>query len=154
MKSNGHDDSINLQVTYDNEEYEATVSWSAPSGTHGQVEHYVLQSRLILEDFGPTFYQIVASESGKSSYRVTVSNGTNSNYLYAFRVIVVYTNGKRLATTEVKTPGDIHKLRDIIWDKVVEPYQDEQAWLGDIWNSYQRQHQVRNRSWCTQGDPQ
>ena len=149
VEVNGHDDSINLQVTYDNEEYEATVSWSAPSGTHGQVEHYVLQSRLILEDFGPEFYppvlgeprhdppvprnQIVEAESGKNKYQVTVSNGTNSNHLYAFRVIVVYTNGKRLATTEVKTPANVHKLRDIIWDKVVEPKQDEQPWLSDVW---------------------
>ena len=151
VEVNGHDDSINLQVTYDNEEYEATVSWLAPSGTHGQVEHYVLQSRLILEDFGPEFYppvvgiqvealhdpvprnQIVEAESGKNRYQVTVSNATNSNHLYAFRVIVVYTNGKRLATTGVKTPGDVHKLRDIIWDKVVEPKQDEQPWLSDVW---------------------
>ena len=133
LKIDGVNDAINLQVTYDNEAYEATVTWEAPSGTRGNVEHYVLQSRTILEDFTPEFHQIIGSERGKTNYRVTVSNGTNSNYLYAFRVIVVYTNGKRLATTEVKTPGDIHKLRDIIWDKVVEPKQDEQPWLSDVW---------------------
>ena len=152
VEVNGHDDSINLHVTYDNDEYEATVRWSAPSGTHGQVEHYVLQSRLTLEDFGPGFYplaadpspvrghddpvprnQIVESENSQNSYQVTVSNATNSNHLYAFRVITVYANGKRLATSEVKTPSNIHKLRDIIKDKVVEPNQDDQPWLGDTW---------------------
>ena len=129
---NGHDDSIGLKVTYNEEKYEATASWSAPSATRGQVKHYVLQSRLILEDFGSKFYQIVES-SDKSNYQGTVSNATNSHYLYAFRVIVVYENGQRLATTEVKTPGNVHKLRDIIKEKVVEPKQDEQPWLSDVW---------------------
>ena len=131
---NGHDDSINLQVTYDNEEYEATVRWEAPSGDHGQVEHYVLQSRLILEDFGPAFYQIVQAESNQTSYRVAVSNITNTNHLYAFRVIVVYEDGRRLATSEVRTPSNVHKLRDIIWERVVEPNQEKQPWLSELWS--------------------
>ena len=134
LKIDGVEDSINLQVTYDEEAYEATVRWQAPSGTHGQVDHYVLQSRTILEDFGgPEFYQIVEAESGRTSYRKTASNSTNSNRLYAFRVITVYANGKRLATSEVKTPANVHKLRDIIWERVVEPNQDDQPWLGDTW---------------------
>ena len=134
LEIDGVDDAINLQVTYDDEAYEATVRWQAPSGTHGPVDHYVLQSRTILEDFGsPEFYQIVESETNKTSYQVTVSNATNSKYLYAFRVIVVYENGKRLAATEVKTPGNVHKLRYIIKEKVIEEKQHEQPWLSDVW---------------------
>ena len=133
VATSGSDDSIGLTVTYDEEEYEATASWSAPSATNGQVKHYVLQSRLILEDFGPKFYQVVEAEDDISSYQVTVSNSSNSNHLYAFRVIVVYEDGKRLATTEVKTPDDTHKLRDIIKEKLVEAKQDEQPWLSDVW---------------------
>lgn len=62
-----------------------------------------------------------------------VSNGTNTNYLYAFRVIVVYADGKRLATDEVKTPSKVHQLRDVLWEKIVEPNQEEQPWLTDTW---------------------
>ena len=58
---------------------------------------------------------------------------TNTNHLYAFRVIVVYEDGKRLATTEVKTPGNVHKLRSRIKEKVIEAKQDEQPWLSDVW---------------------
>ena len=129
----GSDDSIRLTVTYDDKEYEATVRWKKPSSSKGRVDHYILQSRTILEDFGPGSYQIVESKSGKTSYRVDVSNSTNTNYLYAFKVIVVYANGKRLATSEVKNPSKVHKLRDIIWSKVVEPKQKEQPWLTDTW---------------------
>ena len=132
VETNGSDDSIGLGVTYDEEEYGATVSWSAPTASNGQVKHYVLQSRLIFEGFGPKFYQIVETESNQTSYQVTVPT-TNSNYLYAFRVIVVYENGQRLATTEVKTPSNVHKLRDIIKEKVVEAKQDQQPWLTDVW---------------------
>ncbi len=132
VETNGSDDSIGLGVTYDEEEYEATVSWSAPTASNGQVKHYVLQSRLILEDFGPKFYHIVETESNQTSYQATVPT-TNSNYLYAFRVIVVYENGKKLATTEVKTPSNAHKLRDVIKEKVVEAKQDQQPWLTDVW---------------------
>ena len=131
VETNGSDDSIGLGVTYDEEEHEATVSWSAPAASNGQVRHYVLQSRLILEDFGPKFYQIVETESNQTSYQVTVPS-TNSNSLYAFRVIVVYEDGKKLATTEVKTPKNVHKLRDVI-KGVVEAKQDQQPWLSDVW---------------------
>ena len=67
VATNGFDDSVGLAVTYDEEEYEATASWSVPPATNGQVKHYVLQSRLILEDFGPKFYQIVETEDDKNS---------------------------------------------------------------------------------------
>ena len=93
-------------MTYDEEEYAATASWSAPTASNGRVKHYVLQSRLILEDFGPKFYQIVETKTNQTSYLVTIPT-TSSNYLYAFRVIVVYENGKKLATTEVKTPREM-----------------------------------------------
>ena len=129
----GSDDSISLAVTYDEEEYEATASWSAPAADKGTVNHYVLQSRTVLEDFGPIFYQIVESESGKTSYQIKPSNSPNHNHLYAFRVITVYANGKRLATNEVKTPSRVRKFRDIIWDKIVEPNQNQQPWLADTW---------------------
>ncbi len=131
VETNGSDDSIGLGVTYDEEEYEATVSWSAPAASNGRVEHYVLQSRQIFEDFGPKFYQIVEAKTNRTSYQVTVPTN-NSNYLYAFRVIVVYENGKKLATTEVKTPSNVHKLRDAI-KNLVEANQDRQPWLSDTW---------------------
>ena len=129
----GSDNSIGLVVTYDEEEYEATVSWSVPSADKGPVDHYVLQSRIVLEDFGPIFYQIIESESGKTSYQVNPSNSPNHNHLYAFRVITVYADGKRLATNEVKTPSQVRRLRDIIWEKIVAPNQEEQPWLTDTW---------------------
>ena len=129
----GVDDSIGLTVAYDEEAYEATVRWSAPPAGNGEVDHYVVQSRLILEDFGPRFYEIVEAETSKTGYQVTVSNSTNTNHLYAFRVIAVYASGKRLATNEVKTPSRVHRFRDVTWDFVVEPYQDEQPWLADTW---------------------
>ena len=129
----GSDDSIGLVVTYDEEEYEATVSWSVPSADKGPVDHYVLQSRIVLEDFGPIFYQVVGSESGKTSYQVNPSNSPNHNHLYAFRVITVYADGKSLATDEVKTPSQVRRLRDIIWEKIVAPNQEEQPWLTDTW---------------------
>ena len=129
----GSDNSIGLTVTYDEEEYEATVSWSAPSADKGPVDHYVLQSRIVLEDFGPIFYQVVGSESGKTSYQVNPSNSPNHNHLYAFRVITVYADGKSLATDEVKTPSQVRRLRDIIWEKIVAPNQEEQPWLTDTW---------------------
>ena len=129
----GSDNSIGLVVTYDEEEYEATVSWSAPSAGKGRVDHYVLQSRSILDDFSPGLYQIIESETDKSSYQIEVSNSTNTNHLYAFRVITIYSNGQRLATDEVKTPFRVHKLRDVIWEKIVEPNQEEQPWLTDTW---------------------
>ena len=129
----GSDDSIGLTVTYDEEEYEATVSWSVPSADKGPVDHYVLQSRIVLEDFGPIFYQVVESESGKTSYQVNPSNSPNHNHLYAFRVITVYADGKSLATDEVKTPSQVRRLRDIIWEKIVAPNQEEQPWLTDTW---------------------
>ena len=135
--------SIGLRVTYDEEEYEATVSWSAPAASNGQVEHYVLQSRLILEDFGPKFYQIVEAKTNQTSYQVTVPT-TNSNYLYAFRVIVVYEDGKILATTEVKTPSNVHKLRDAI-KNVVEANQDQQPWLSDTWLHMNDSSKIWNR---------
>ena len=47
VEVNGHDDSINLQVTYDNEEYEATLRWSQPPAGRGPVDHYILQSRTV-----------------------------------------------------------------------------------------------------------
>ena len=62
-----------------------------------------------------------------------ISNSTNTNHLYAFRVITVYSNGQRLATDEVKTPFRVHRLRDFIWEKVVEPNQEKQPWLADTW---------------------
>ena len=129
----GSDNSIGLTVTYNEEEYEATVSWSAPSADKGRVDHYVLQSRSILDDFSPGLYQIIESEANKSSYQVEISNSTNTNRLYAFRAITIYSNGQRLATDEVKTPFRVHKLRDIIWEKIVEPNQEEQPWLTDTW---------------------
>ena len=61
----GSDNSIGLTVTYNEEEYEATVSWSAPSADEGRVDHYVLQSRSILDDFSPGLYQIIESEANK-----------------------------------------------------------------------------------------
>ena len=129
----GSDNSIGLVVTYDEEEYEATVSWSAPAADKGQVDHYVLQSRSILDDFSPGLYQIVETEANKTSYQFEVSNSTNTNHLYAFRVITVYENDQRLATDEVKTPFRVHRLRDIIWEKIVEPNQKQQPWLADTW---------------------
>ena len=147
----GSDNSIGLAVTYDDEEYEATVSWSAPSANKGRVDHYVLQSRPILDDFSPgkiqrssyagdtdhtsprNLYQIIEAEANKTSYRIEVSNSTNTNHLYAFRVITVYNNGQRLATDEVKTLSRVHRLRDVVWDKLVEPNQEEQPWLTDTW---------------------
>lgn len=99
----GYDDSINLQVTYDERRYEATATWRTPSSSHGQVDHYVLQWRTILADFGPEYtappvlnstvptrrtilehsgavsYQIIESVPGKTNYEVTVSNGTNTS---------------------------------------------------------------------------
>ena len=129
----GSDNSIGLTVTYNEKEYEATVSWSTPPADKGPVDHYVLQSRIVLEDFGPIFYQIVEPESGKTSYQLKPSNSPNHNHLYAFRVITVYTNGKRLATNEVKTPSRVRRFRDIIWDKIVEPNQKQQPWLTDTW---------------------
>ena len=129
----GSDNSVNLAVAYDEEDYEATVSWRKPSSSKGRVDHYVLQSRTILDNFGPGSYQIIESESNKDSYRVKVSNATNTNHLYAFRVIVVYTSGKKLVTDEVKTPSKVHELRDVIWEKIVEPNQKEQPWLTDTW---------------------
>ena len=131
VATNGSDDSVGLRVTYDEEEYAATASWSAPTASNGRVKHYVLQSRLILEDFGPKFYQIVEAKTNQTSYQVTVPT-TSSNYLYAFRVIVVYEDGKKLATTEVKTPSNVHKLRDAI-KNLVEANQDRQPWLSDTW---------------------
>ena len=129
----GSDDSIKLTVTYDEDDYEATVRWRKPSSKKGRVDHYVLQSRLILENFGPKSYQIIESKSSKTKYRVDLSNGTNTNRLYAFRVIVVYADGKRLATSEVKTPSEPHQLRDAIFDLVVEPNQKEHPWLLPTW---------------------
>ena len=129
----GSDNSIGLVVTYDEEEYEATVSWSAPSADKGRVDHYVLQSRSILDDFSPGLYQIIKSGTNKTSYQVEISNSTNTNHLYAFRVITIYSNGQRLATNEVKTLSKVHRLRDVIWDKIVEPNQEEQPWLTDTW---------------------
>ena len=129
----GSDNSIGLTVTYNEEEYEATVSWSAPSADKGQVDHYVLQSRSILDDFSPGLYQIIEAEANKSSHQTEISNSTNTNHLYAFRVITVYSNGQRLATDEVKTPFRVHRLRDVIWEKVVEPNQEKQPWLADTW---------------------
>ena len=129
----GSDNSIGLVVTYDEEEYEATVNWSAPAADKGQVDHYVLQSRSILDDFSPGLYQIVETGTNKTSYQFEVSNSTNTNHLYAFRVITVYENDQRLATDEVKTPFRVHRLRDIIWEKIVEPNQKQQPWLADTW---------------------
>ena len=133
VEVNGHDDSINLQVTYDNEEYEATLRWSHPPAGRGPVDHYILQSRTVLGDFGPEFSQSIENQTNKADYQITASNITNTNHLYAFRMIVVYANGERLATSEVKTPSDIHKFRDVIWEAIVEPNQKEQPWLTDTW---------------------
>ena len=47
----GSDNSIGLTVTYNEEEYEATVSWSAPSADKGQVDHYVFAIALYLGRF-------------------------------------------------------------------------------------------------------
>ena len=129
----GSDNSIGLTVTYDEEEYEATISWSAPSADKGRVDHYVLQSRSILDNFSPGSYQIIKAEVNKTSHQVDVSNSTNTNHLYAFRVITAYSNGQRLATDEVKTPFRVHRLRDVIWEKIVAPNQEEQPWLTDTW---------------------
>ena len=129
----GSDNSIGLVVTYDEEEYEATVNWSAPAADKGRVDHYVLQYRLILEDFGPNRYQIIKSEANKTSYQVTPPKSANYEAFYAFRVIAVYADGKRLAANEVKTAARIHKLRDIVWEKLVEPNQKQQPWLADTW---------------------
>ncbi len=152
----GFDDSIDLQVTYDEQRYEATATWRAPPGSHGPVEHYVLQSRTMLTDFGPEYtappalggtvatrrtvlehfgavsYRIVDSEAGTATYRATVPARTH-NHLYAVRVIAVYANGDRLATSEVKVPSDVRRLRDVIWEKIVEPNQRSQPWLADTW---------------------
>ena len=128
----GLEDSINLTVAYNEEKHEATVRWSKPPARKGRVDHYIVQSRTILEDFGPKSYQIVEAKRSKASYRLAVSNSTNTNRLYAFRVIAVYANGKRLATGEVKTPSDRHKLRDVIWE-IVESNQENQPWLVDVW---------------------
>lgn len=152
----GFDDSIDLQAAYDEQRYEATAIWGAPSGSGGAVEHYVLQWRTMLADFGPEYtappvkkgtvptrrtilehfgtvsYRIVEPETGATSYRVTVPT-RNHNHLYAVRVIAVYSSGQRLATSEVKVPSDVRRLRDVIWGHLVEPNQDAQPWLADTW---------------------
>ena len=129
----GTEEAISLTVSYDEEERKATVSWRKPPANNGRVDYYIVQSRTMLESFGPRFYQLVEAESGKTNYRVVASNTPNANHLYAFRLIAVYANDKRLATEEVKTPSNARKLRDVIWDRIVEPNQEEHPWLSDAW---------------------
>ena len=129
----GTEEAISLTVTYDEEERKATVSWRKPPASNGRVDHYIVQSRTMLESFGPRFYQLVEAEGGKTNHRVIASNTPSVNHLYAFRLIAVYANGERLTTEEVKTPSNARKVRDVIWNRVVGPNQGEHPWLADAW---------------------
>ena len=128
----GQSQSPTITVTHQDKSdgsQQATISWTAPSGS---IDHYIVQSRTMLGEYGPRFWWRVPAKAGQSHYRHQVQY-YNQHYHYAFRVITVYTDGRRLASPEAKPPSQANQLRDAIWDKVVKPHQADQPWLADTW---------------------
>lgn len=129
------DDSINLEATYDEDDLEADLSWSAPEDKDSEVDRYVVQWRMPWEGFTPLWHQVVEipENSQDATFELSISNAKDVRNLYAVRVIAVYSDGDRLATNEVKVPSYTHQFRDLIKEKLVDAHGEEQPWVADVW---------------------
>lgn len=131
----GLDDSISLEATYDEDDLEADLSWRAPTNKAGEVDHYVVQWRMPWEGFTPLWHQVVdiPENSRETIFELSISNAKDVRNLYAIRVITVYSNGDRLATNEVRVSSYTHQFRDLIKERLVDAYGEDQRWLTDVW---------------------
>ena len=127
------DNSIGLAVDYEERTQTTKVSWRNPVGKPSDVDHYVLQWRAPWSDFNYRRYQVVEFDSQKSKYQIEFDYSFTSSDLYAVRVITVYANGDRSVTNAVKVPSQDRQLRDLIKERVIDVYGDDQPWLVDTW---------------------
>ena len=154
FKPTGMETAISLAASYDETAYRATITWSVPPSIRGQVERFVVQWREPWRAFDAHSFRLpksdvvqlgaptrspdarsqreVAAVAGRSSYSTTV-DALTKNDLYAARLLVEYRSGELLATTEVKVPANQHRIRDLMWQEIVDPNQDDQPWLKDVW---------------------
>ncbi len=135
-KDSKPDNSIGLSVSFEEARgwsEEIKVAWANPKNNRGGVSHYILQWRPSWDGFNYRRYQVVEyNKSGR--YEVELPRTPSSN-IYAFRVIVAYSNENKdhLATDEVKMANKSHKLQDAIEEHIIDAYGEDQPWLVDAW---------------------
>ena len=130
------DNSIGLSVSFEEVHgwsEKIKVTWTNPKNKRGGVSHYILQWRPSWDGFNYRRYQVVGYNE-KGSYEVELPR-TPSSKIYAFRVIVAYSNENEdhLATDEVKMANKSHKLQDAIEEHIIDTYGEDQSWLVDAW---------------------
>ena len=127
----GSDNSVQLEVDYDESAHQAKVSWRPTSSNSNQTSHYIVQWRPYWDGFTDNLQQRVeVSELQNGRYRVSIDSTQN---LYGVRVVVVRSTGTQLATSDVKVPSNSNRLRDLIKERIIDPHQDEWPWLRETW---------------------
>ena len=134
--------SLGLNVNFSQETFDIDVSWNNSSSSK-PVSHYVLQWKPYWQDFNYRRYQVVNFRQGggysvafsnldkeRNYKKVLDSNNDDNSDIYAFRVIVVHSDGSQQASNEVKVPNRNHRLRDNIEALAARRRQD-QPWLVD-----------------------
>ena len=127
----GSDNSMGVQVSYDESKYQANISWRVTTNNPGQVNHYVLQWRPAWSGFTSNLQRDIEVSSAQSGQFQAWVAGSPS--LYAVRVVAVRANDSGLASNEIKVPSNSNKLRDLIKEQVIDKYQDEWPWLRETW---------------------
>ena len=140
----GSDNSLDLHVGYNESTYQASVNWRPTAINPEQVSHYILQWRTPWEGYEANPHRpideasitggqqiIDVSDQSSGRFSATISSAF---YVYGIRVIVARPDGGRLASSEVQMPSRNNRLRDMIEEKVIKPYQDQQPWLKDTWD--------------------
>ena len=125
------DDSVQLEVSYDESAHQARISWRPTSNNPTQVTHYIVQWRPYWDGFTDGLQQRVELSDLRNGQFLVLINPTQN--IYGVRVITVGSAGSHLATSEVKVPSNSNKLRDLIKEKIIDPHQGDWPWLRDTW---------------------
>lgn len=127
----GTDNSVQLEVSYDESAHQARISWRPTSNSPTQVTHYIVQWRPYWDGFTDGLQQRVELSDLRNGQFLVLINPTQN--IYGVRVVTVGSAGSHLATSEVKVPGNSNKLRDLIKERIIDPHQGDWPWLRDTW---------------------
>ena len=127
----GTDNSVQLDVSYDESAHQARISWRPTSNNPTQVTHYIVQWRPYWDGFTDGLQQRVELSDLRNGQFLVLINPTQN--IYGVRVITVGSASSHLATSEVKVPSNSNKLRDLIKERIIDPHQGDWPWLRDTW---------------------
>ncbi len=127
----GTDNSVQLEVSYDESAHQARISWRPTSNNPTQVTHYIVQWRPYWDGFTDALQQRVELSDSRNSQFMVLINPTQN--IYGIRVVTVGPSGSHLASSEVKVPSNSNKLRDLIKEQIIDPHQGDWPWLRDTW---------------------